>query len=121
MTSETGYNQLPGLDGAGLDIISAQRSHTVEIPVQGQLGTYSLQFQSADPLASHNNELVTPDHQKLLSDGLLQSILSAIEQPKDNSLAEQPIITESLSDHPDIKEFIKSETGKDTLGEVKAE
>lgn len=119
--SETTYNQLPGLDGAGLDIISAQRSHTVEIPVQGQLGTYSLQFQSADPLASQSNDLVTPDHQKLLSDGLLQSILSAIEQPKDNSLAEQPIITESLSNHPDVKEFVKSEAGKDTLGEVKAE
>lgn len=120
---ETSYNQLPGLDGAGLDIISAQKSHTVEIPVQGQLGTYSLQFQSADPLASQNNGLGTPDHQKLLSEGLLQSILSAIEQPKsDNQLLEQPsTISESFQNHPDVKEFISSTAGRETLAEVKAE
>lgn len=120
--SETHYRQLPGLDGTGLDIISAQQSHTVEIPVQGQLGTYALQFQSADPLASQSNELGTPDHQKLLSEGLLQSILSAIEQPKsDNHLDGRPTIDESLDNHPDVKEFVTSETGKDTLADVKAE
>lgn len=120
--SETSYRQLPGLDGAGLDIISAQKSHTVEIPVQGQLGTYSLQFQSADPLASQTNELGTPDHQRLLSEGLLQSILSAIEQPKsDNHLDAKPTIDESLDNHPDVKEFVRSDAGKDTLADVKAE
>lgn len=120
--SETSYRQLPGLDGAGLDIISAQKSHTVEIPVQGQLGTYALQFQSADPLASQNNELGTPDHQRLLSEGLLQSILSAIEHPKsDNHLDASQTIDESLDNHPDVKEFVVSEQGKDTLAEVKAE
>lgn len=51
------------------------------IPVQGNLGSYTLQIQSAD---SATGEQVIPEnipHEQVLSEGLLQSILAAIEQP----------------------------------------
>lgn len=114
-------NELPGLSSAGLDIISAQKSVPIEIPVQGQLGTYSLQFQAADPLSSQTNEIGTPDHQKLLNDGLLQSILSAIEEPKGNDVAESASQAQSLDAHPEVNEFVKSSVGQETLSEVEAE
>lgn len=121
--TDSQIGELPGLSTSGLDIISAQKSVPIEIPVQGQLGTYSLQFQAADPLASQNNEIDTPDHQKLLSEGLLQSILSAIEQPKGSEPSQlQPQVTkESLNEHPEVNDFVKSAVGQETLGEVKAE
>lgn len=117
-------DELPGLSSAGLDIISAQKSVNLEIPVQGQHGTYSLQFQAADPLASQTNDIESPDHQKLLSEGLLQSILSAIEQPK--SANDIPEISpsfekQSLDEHPEVNEFVNSSVGQETLSEVKAE
>lgn len=112
--------ELPGLAGSGLDIISAQQSHTVEIPIQGQLGSYSLQFQSANPLASQNNQLDSPDHQKLLSEGLLQSILSAIEQPKRQNVR-QSDEEENLEKHRDVEDFVNSQAGQETLGEPKTE
>lgn len=113
--------ELPGLSGTGLDIISAQQSQTVEIPVQGQLGSYSLQFQSADPLGSQNNQLDSPDHQKLLSEGLLQSILSAIEQPKQQNVRQTTNEEENLENHREVEEFVNSQAGQETLGEPKTE
>lgn len=114
---------LPGLSSAGLNIISAQQSIPLEIPVQGHSGTYSLQFQAADPSASQSNDISeTPDHQKLLSEGLLQSILSAIEQPKKSSdLVDIPPPRQSLDDHPAVSEFVNSPVGQETLSEIKAE
>lgn len=120
--TDSKVDELPGLSSAGLDIISAQKSLPLEIPVQGQLGSYSLQFQAADPLASQNNDLESPDHQKLLSEGLLQSILSAIEQPKSNNdIPEIVPATQSLDQHPEVNEFVHSEVGQETLSEVKSE
>lgn len=118
--TDTNVSELPGLTSAGLNIISAQQSLPIEIPVQGQLGSYSLQFQAADPLASQNNDIDSPDHQKLLSEGLLQSILSAIEQPKSNDHT-QIVTKESLNNHPAVNEFVNSAVGQETLAEVKAE
>lgn len=121
-STESQIGDLPGLSSSGLDIISAQKSLAIEIPVQGQRGTYSLQFQAADPLASQNNEIDTPDHQRLLSEGLLQSILSAIEQPKSiNSPQKYELRRENLNNHPEINEFAQSSIGQETLAEVKAE
>lgn len=121
-TTGSDFSDLPGLSTSGLNIISAQKSVPIEIPVQGQLGAYSLQFQAADPLASQNNEIDTPDHQRLLSEGLLQSILSAIEQPKANETPQTFDTTkESLDNHPEVNEFVKSAVGQETLAEVKAE
>lgn len=116
----TKVGELPGLTGTGLNIISAQQSQTVEIPVQGQHGAYSLQFQAADPLASQNNQLDSPDHQKLLSEGLLQSILSAIEQPQQQNVR-QTNEGENLENHREVEEFFNSQTGQETLSEPKTE
>lgn len=116
-------SELPGLSSAGLNIISAQQSIPLEIPVQGQHGTYQLQFQAADPSASHSNDISeTPDHQKLLSEGLLQSILTAIEQPKNrNDVPEATPPRQSLDEHPAVSEFVNSPVGQETLSEVKTE
>lgn len=114
--------ELPGLSGAGLDIISATKSHSIEIPVQGQHGSYSLQFQAVDPLASQNNELDQPNHEKLLSEGLLDQILTAIETDKPTHT--QHLVqsnNENIQNHPDVKEFVSSSVGQETLTEVKAE
>ncbi|XP_055310243.1 uncharacterized protein LOC129573580 isoform X2 [Sitodiplosis mosellana] len=122
-TDSQQYSELPGLSNAGLNIISAQKSIPIEIPVQGQLGSYSLQFQAADPLASQHNEIDTPDHQRLLSEGLLQSILSAIEQPKGNETPQSTFDStkENLDNHPEVGKFVKSAVGHETLAEVEAE
>lgn len=111
-------DNLPGLNDAGLDIISAQKSHTVTIPVQGNLGTYQLQFQAADPLGSISNDIDAPNHQQLLSEGLLQSILSAIEQPANEHPIQQTTYDENQA-HADIDQFIKSKTGQEVLAEPK--
>lgn len=117
-SEETNASALPGLDGAGLDIVSAKKSNSVEIPIQGTLGAYSLQFQAADPLGSQNNEVDGPDHKQLLSEGLLQSILSAIEQPNSkNQFVAQSSQLESIKDHQDVDRFIRSRVGQETLSE----
>lgn len=116
---EANVSQLPGLDGAGLDIVSAKQSHSLEIPVQGALGSYSLQFQAIAPLESESssNELNTPDHQKVLSDGLLESILTAIEQPQSNSFVAPQTHSEPIENHRDVVRFVHSRVGQETLSE----
>lgn len=118
---ETKVGDLPGLAGAGLDIVSAKQSKSIEIPIQGKLGSYSIQFQSANPISSQNNEVGGgPDHQKLLSEGLLQSILSAIEQPQSNSQSTaQSSSSGSIQNHQEVDRFLKSSIGQQTLAEPK--
>lgn len=114
--------ELPGLSGAGLDIISATKSHSIEIPVQGQHGSYSLQFQAVDPSASQNNELDQPNHEKLLSEGLLDQILTAIETDKTTHTSQLiQSNNENIQNHPDVKQFVSSSVGQETLAEVQAE
>lgn len=109
-------NQLPGLDGSGLDIVSAQQSHSLTIPVQGALGTYQLQFQSAG--GGDSNSLDdAPNHQQILSEGLLQSILSAIEQPGSSSITVPQSSFDELQTHQDVDSFIQSQAGQQVLAE----
>lgn len=116
---ETNASQLPGLDGAGLDIVSAKQSHSVEIPVQGSLGSYSLQFQAADPIGSQTNEVDGPNHKQLLSEGLLQSILSAIEQPNSSgTFSPQQTSYDPIENHHDVEKFIQSRVGQETLADA---
>lgn len=115
----TQINDLPGLSGSGLDIISSQKSQSVTIPVQGALGSYQLQFQSADPLGSGGNSIDVPNHQQFLSEGLLQSILNAIEQPGSNSQAIPQTTFEELHNHSDVDSFINSQAGQEALAEPK--
>lgn len=113
-------DDLPGLSSAGLDIVSAKRSKSVEIPIQGQLGKYSIQFQSANAVGSQSNEIGGgPDHQKLLSEGLLQSILSAIEQPQSGSQTSTKTTQDAIQSHSEVDKFLKSPIGKQTLAEPK--
>lgn len=109
----TNVQTLPGLnDLSGLNILSAQKSQSVDIPVKGALGTYQLQFQSAGPAGQNGAQ---PPHEQILSDGLLQSILSAIEQP--NASPVQQVSTEQHNDHKDVAVFLKSPEGQAALAE----
>lgn len=103
--------QLPGLNTglSGLDFISAQKSQSLQIPVQGALGSYELQFQS-----SGGNSVDGPNHQQILSDGLLNSILSAIEQPNQQI----PQVTEDQqTDHSEVQVFLKSPAGQNVIAD----
>ncbi|KAH8293364.1 hypothetical protein KR044_003637, partial [Drosophila immigrans] len=114
----TDPNQLPGLNG--LDVISAQKSQSIQLdagadkPVQN----FEIQFgNSLNNAAGNNNgngngngngNLVraAPDehgvnHEEILSQGLLQSILTAIEQPQSSSTgAQHNHRAQSRSDEP---------------------
>ncbi|XP_049287402.1 uncharacterized protein LOC125765916 [Anopheles funestus] len=105
-------SSLPGLDGGlgGLELISAQKSQSLSIPVQGQHGSYQLQFQSADPQGAGS-----APHEQILSEGLLQSILSAIEQPQQHRAAEEHDSYDPNIDHSEVSVFLKSPEGQKTL------
>ncbi|XP_055642258.1 uncharacterized protein LOC129779040 [Toxorhynchites rutilus septentrionalis] len=107
---------LPGLTGGlnGLELVSAQRSQSVTIPVQGKHASYQLQFQSADPVGSGNGS--GAPHEQILSEGLLQSILSAIEQPQTNFRPEEPSYDPNI-DHSEVSVFLKSPEGQKTLAD----
>lgn len=117
-TSVIAPNDLPGLP-SDLNIVSAQKSEGLSIPIKGNLATYQLQFQSADPLAGGDgNSLDHPPHQELLSEGLLQQILNAIEQPGSSKAIQiQQSNSEALNDHKDAKEFINSPAGQEVLAD----
>ncbi|XP_011297072.1 extensin [Fopius arisanus] len=51
--------------------------------IQGSKGTYSLQIQSSNGLQQNSDGSIR--HDQLLSEGLLQDILAAIEQPEDQN------------------------------------
>ncbi|XP_053660372.1 uncharacterized protein LOC128709400 [Anopheles marshallii] len=105
-------SSLPGLDGGlgGLELISAQKSQSLTIPVQGQHGSYQLQFQSADPQGAGS-----APHEQILSEGLLQSILSAIEQPQQHRAADEHDSYDPNIDHSEVSVFLKSPEGQKTL------
>lgn len=60
----------------GSQLIKSQSIDLNNIPLQGALGSYTLQIQSADGQGQGI------PHTQVLNDGLLQSILNAIEQPQ---------------------------------------
>ncbi|KAH8420407.1 hypothetical protein KR009_009905 [Drosophila setifemur] len=74
----TDPQELPGLDG--LDVLSAQKSQSIQL--NGQQPTQNFQVQFGGSL---NNApgvgAGDANHEEILSQGLLQSILTAIEQP----------------------------------------
>ncbi|XP_065087415.1 uncharacterized protein LOC135709136 [Ochlerotatus camptorhynchus] len=108
---------LPGLSGGlgGLELVSAQKSHSLTIPVQGKLGSYQLQFQAANPLGSGHGGSGAP-HEQILSEGLLQSILSAIEQPQGSFQHEASSYDPNI-DHSEVSVFLKSPEGQKTLAD----
>lgn len=64
-----------------LNNVNNQLGNYENIPIKGNQGSYSLQIQSADGPSKDNPSI---PHAQLLSEGLLQSILQAIEQPNQN-------------------------------------
>lgn len=109
-----------GLSGSGLNFISAQKSHAIAVPASsGQAGqTYQLQFTQSHSDHS-NNRIDSPNHQQILADGLLQSILSAIEQQPSQTV---PQVTEDQeTDHSEVQVFLKSPQGQEVLADKTAE
>ncbi|KAH8320139.1 hypothetical protein KR074_002860, partial [Drosophila pseudoananassae] len=74
----TDPQQLPGLDG--LDVLSAQKSQSIQL--NGQQPTQNFQVQFGGSLNNAPGAATgDANHEEILSQGLLQSILTAIEQP----------------------------------------
>ncbi|XP_077284429.1 uncharacterized protein LOC143909979 [Arctopsyche grandis] len=77
---------------------SFQQSQSIllnNIPIQGNLGAYTLQIQSANGLGQSASPDAIP-HEQVLSEGLLQSILQAIEQPHQTQIIPQETPTVEL-------------------------
>lgn len=123
-TSETKQSSsvsepLPGLTGglsdSGLDFISAHKSHTLVLPKnQGATGTeFKFHIQGSHS-EHHDNRVDGPDHQQILADGLLQSILTAIEQQPQSV----PQVSEDAeTEHKDAKLFLTSREGQEVLAD----
>jgi hypothetical protein len=117
--SESSASFVPGQDLTkhaaldGLDIISAQKSESLSVPVEGKFGSYQLQFQSAN--GDNGNAIDAPNHQQFISDGLLQSIITAIEQKPSQTV---PQVTEDQEpDHSEVQIFLKSPDGQEVLND----
>lgn len=85
----------------GLNVVSAQKSQSITIPVEGARGNYELQFQATDQTGA-----ASAPHEQLLSEGLLQQILSAIEQPGQTTAPQ--VTQDEQVDHDEVKIFLKS-------------
>lgn len=104
----------------GLNVVSAQKSQSITIPVEGARGNYELQFQSTDQTGSGS-----APHEQLLTEGLLQQILSAIEQPGQPEghpvavdLQNAPQVTQDAhTDHDDVQIFLKSPAADPIINE----
>lgn len=78
--------------GPGAELIKSESLDINNIPVQGSLGSYTLQIQSADGLNGPQSSSGPVPHAQVLNDGLLHSILAAIEQPRqDTKILGQPL------------------------------
>ncbi|XP_022900815.2 uncharacterized protein [Onthophagus taurus] len=64
----------------GGELVKSESIDLNNIPLQGALGSYTLQIQSADALGGADSSSPGIPHEQVLNDGLLQSILAAIEQ-----------------------------------------
>lgn len=99
----TEQESLPGLDG--LNVISAHKSHTVEIPANRAGSTaYDIQFQQS--IASSGHGGVAINHDQIVNNGLLQSIITAVEQPQPNLVAQ----TEKRADNSDDVKIVFNTT-----------
>ncbi|EDW27688.1 GL20423 [Drosophila persimilis] len=93
----TDPQQLPGLDG--LNVISAQKSQSIQLG-NGQQPQQNFQVQFGGSLSQGGNGNgngpqgnaggeQSANHEEILSQGLLQSILTAIEQPQNQNQNQQ--------------------------------
>lgn len=107
-----------GLSSSGLNFISAQKSHSIEVPSQrGQVDSYQLQFTSS--VSDHGgNQLDAQNHDNILADGLLNSIISAIEKKPIQTVPQ--VIDDLENDHSEVQVFLKSPTGQEVLADKTA-
>ncbi|XP_062140555.1 trithorax group protein osa [Drosophila sulfurigaster albostrigata] len=108
----TDPNQLPGLNG--LDVISAQKSQSIQLNAGAEKSAQNFEIQFGTSLnnaagsGNGNANIANPtnldehgvNHEEILSQGLLQSILTAIEQPQSSSAGPQNHRAQSRSDEP---------------------
>ncbi|XP_008549011.1 uncharacterized protein LOC103572266 [Microplitis demolitor] len=92
--------------------------------IQGSKGVYTLQIQPADGSHGTENSDGSIRHDQVLSDGLLQNILAAIEQPGDNNHSGgQSIYQPQISGSFDLNESSSSSvlsTVADHLAQIKS-
>ena len=116
-TQNIASSSLPGLSSglSGLDFISAQKSHTLVLPKnQGASQEFKFHIQGSHSGVDENRVDGT-NHQEILAEGLLQSILSAIEQkPAPETV---PQVSEEENEHKDAKIFLKSKEGQEVLAD----
>lgn len=111
----TDPQQLPGLNG--LNVISAKKSQSIQLGTSTVQPTQNFQVQFDSQLIKDNHvndaALSEPNanHEEILSQGLLQSILTAIEQPQLSSPLPQNHSAQSRSD--DQYQDDKKEYGED--------
>ncbi|XP_076261035.1 uncharacterized protein LOC143196945 [Rhynchophorus ferrugineus] len=74
--------------GPNSELVESQSIDLNNIPLQGNLGSYTLQIQSADGTGT------SIPYNQVLNEGLLQSILQAIEQPGQKGDNKYPVIIE---------------------------
>lgn len=110
-------SSLPGLDtglaSSGLEFASATKSHSIQLPPNGgPIPHFQVQLQSS--ISDQNsNSIDAPGHQTILADGLLESVLHAIEEQPS-----VPQVTEDQqTDHSEVKVFLNSPTGQDVLSD----
>ncbi|XP_016995282.2 uncharacterized protein [Drosophila takahashii] len=91
----TDPQQLPGLDG--LDVLSAQKSQSIQLNGQQPQQNFQVQFGGS---LNNSPGVASGDanHEEILSQGLLQSILTAIEQPNGQQNLPQNHKAQSRSD-----------------------
>lgn len=116
-TSQIFEQSLPGLSTGlnGLNFLSAQKSHSIEVPAQGgHSGAYQLQFVQSHSGQS-SNSIDSQNHDNILADGLLSSIISAIEKKPAQTV---PQVTEDQeTDHSEVQVFLKSPAGQGVLAD----
>lgn len=93
-------DSLPGLDG--LNVISAQKSHSVQIPAYTPAtDLYEVQFQQSIANTGYNGNSV--GHDKIINNGLLQSIISAVEQPQQSEHFARVGTNDQDTDYSEVK------------------
>lgn len=104
-----------GLSGSGLNFLSAQKSHSIDVPSQGgHSGAYQLQFVQSHS-GQNSNSIDSQNHDNILADGLLSSIISAIEKKPAQTV---PQVTEDQeTDHSEVQVFLKSPEGQVVLAD----
>jgi hypothetical protein len=114
---------LPGLSSGlgGLNFVSAQKSHSIQVPTQAsQDGSYQYQLQFTNSQSGQGgNGVDAPNHQQILADGLLQSILTAIEKQPSQTVP-QVVEDDQERDHSEVQVFLKSPQGQDVLADKTA-